>query len=54
MSGEEVGCPATEAIEAETTNERERLTNLLRRIAQLGTDSDARHLPAPKFAYNSN
>jgi len=44
MSGEEVACLAAEAPEVVAINERERINNLLRRIAQLGTDSKARRL----------
>lgn len=42
MSGEEVACLAAQAPEA--IDERERINDLLRRIAQLGTDSKARRL----------
>ena len=42
MSGEEVACLAAEAPEA--IDERDRINDLLRRIAQLGTDSKARRL----------
>jgi superfamily II DNA or RNA helicase len=44
MSGEEVACLAAEAPEIAAINERERINDLLRRIAQLGTDSKARRL----------
>src|ERR1019366_2234089 len=44
MSGEEVACLAAEAPENEAINERERIHDLLRRIAQLGADSKARRL----------
>ena len=44
MSGEEVACLVAEAPELDTINERERINDLLRRIAQLGTDSKARRL----------
>ena len=44
MSGEDVACLAAEAPEIEAINERERIHDLLRRIAQLGTDSKARRL----------
>src|ERR1035441_8098349 len=46
MSGEDVACLAAEAPEIEAINERERIHDLLRRIAQLGTDSKARRLKA--------
>jgi hypothetical protein len=42
MSGDEVACLAAEAPEA--IDERDRINDLLRRIAQLGTDSKARRL----------
>ena len=42
MSGEEVACLAAEAPDA--IDERDRINDLLRRIAQLGTDSKARRL----------
>lgn len=44
MSGEEVACLVADAPELDTINERERINDLLRRIAQLGTDSKARRL----------
>jgi superfamily II DNA/RNA helicase len=44
MSGEEVANLVAEAPENETINERERIHDLLRRIAQLGTDSKAHRL----------
>jgi superfamily II DNA or RNA helicase len=44
MSGEEVARLAAEAPEVDAINERERINDLLRRIAQLGTDSKARRL----------
>jgi len=44
MSGEEVACLVADAPELDAINERERINNLLRRIAQLGTDSKARRL----------
>jgi SNF2 family DNA or RNA helicase len=44
MSGEEAACLAAEASEGETVKERDRINDLLRRIAQLGTDSKARRL----------
>jgi SNF2 family DNA or RNA helicase len=44
MSGEEVASLAGEASENEAINERERINDLLRRIAQLGADSKARRL----------
>ena len=44
MSGEEVECLVADAPEIEAINERERINDLLRRIAQLGTDSKARRL----------
>jgi SNF2 family DNA or RNA helicase len=46
MSAEEVAYLAAEAAEGETVNERGRINELLRRIAQLGTDSKARRLKA--------
>jgi hypothetical protein len=42
MSGEEVACLVADAPEA--VDERDRINDLLRRIAQLGTDSKARRL----------
>jgi hypothetical protein len=44
MSGEEAARLAAEAPEIGAINERERIHDLLRRIAQLGTDSKARRL----------
>jgi superfamily II DNA or RNA helicase len=44
MSGEEVACLVAEAPENEAIDERERIHDLLRRIAQLGADSKARRL----------
>jgi hypothetical protein len=44
MSGEEATRLAAEAPEIGAINERERIHDLLRRIAQLGTDSKARRL----------
>lgn len=44
MSGEEVACLVAEALELDAINERERINDLLRRIAQLGTDSKVRRL----------
>jgi superfamily II DNA or RNA helicase len=44
MSGEEVARLAAEAPEVDAIDERERINDLLRRIAQLGTDSKARRL----------
>ena len=42
MSGEEVACLVAEAPEA--IDERDRINDPLRRIAQLGTDTKARRL----------
>src|ERR1019366_4052926 len=44
MSGEEVACLVADAPELEVINEKERINDLLRRIAKLGTDSKARRL----------
>lgn len=44
MSGEEAACLMAEAPELDAIDERERINDLLRRIAQLGTDSKARCL----------
>jgi superfamily II DNA or RNA helicase len=44
MSGEEVACLVAEAPELDTISERDQINDLLRRIAQLGTDSKARRL----------
>ncbi len=41
---EDVLARVNEAVSAETANERDRINDLLRRIAQLGTDSKARRL----------
>jgi superfamily II DNA or RNA helicase len=44
MSGEDVASLVAAAPELDAINERERINDLLRRIAQLGTDSKARRL----------
>jgi hypothetical protein len=44
MSGDEVACLVADAPELEAINEKERINDLLRRIAKLGTDSKARRL----------
>ena len=44
MSGQEVAFLVADAPELDTINERDRINDLLRRIAQLGTDSKARRL----------
>jgi len=44
MSAEEVACLAAEAPEIEAIDERDRIHDLLRQIAKLGTDSKARRL----------